>query len=314
MGALSRKNRIKKPKKQKQSLRISSSGLRATVFITVLILGAGVFLWWQFIFNDAERVFQDMLKNSMRTHSITKVINQDAGAQSLRQVSRLQLGEEPAVVGRTVIEQAGPATARVVTEEIGTPELDYVRYVSITTSELDANEEEIDFSDVIGEWGVSDEQPAEAAQGEGFSEAVLGIIPLGNLRQADQRELLNFLQEFDVYEIDHLGVTRSNQDGRPVYSYPISLQPEAYVTYLQQFARAQGLTQLQNINPADFRGVAPIRFTVDVDILSRQPILIEYGQDQRQERLRDYGRIQEVDIPEEAIPASELQRRIQAIQ
>ncbi len=307
----------KKSKKSanQNTFTVSQAAMKATVLVALIILSAGVVLWWQFIFTDAERTFEGMLNKSLNTTSVTRTVSQEAEVQSLEQVNRLQFGADTGVIGQTTITQEGEITAEVVTEEIGTPERDYVRYTLIETSEQDEDGEAIDFSDVVGVWGVSETPAGQPQNGESFSEAVLGVIPFASLTASERKELVQFALEAGVYDVDYLGVTRESENGRPIFTYPVMLQPEAYVSYLQQVAGAMGLTQLENVNPADFRGVAPIRFTVKVDILSRQPTELTYGaQNDRQEVLRDYGVLQPITIPDDPIPAIELQQRIQAAQ
>ncbi|MCA1806705.1 MAG: hypothetical protein LC687_02410, partial [Actinobacteria bacterium] len=234
----------------------------------------------------------------------------------LRQINRLHLGGQAVVSGETTITQSGFTTAQVVTEEIGTPERDYVRYTTVETSERSADGSEFDFSDVVGIWGVSQPQPGQGVQGEAYSEATLGVLPFANLSPSDQKRLYEFTQETQLYKIDYLGIEKIERNGRSTYSYPVLLQPEPYVAYLKQLAELQGLTQLENVNPAQFRSVDPVRFTLEVDILSRQPVFIEYGQDDRQEIIRDFGLLQNVDIPkdEETVPANVLQQRLQDVE
>lgn len=306
------KTRLRKP-----SLSVSTAGIKAATVLGVLVLAVGVFLWSQFIFLDQERVFQDMLKNTLKTQSVTRVIEQDFGLQQLEQISRLHLGGQAVVSGQTTITQTGTAAAEVVTEDIGTPERDFVRYTKIDTSEESADGSDLDFSEIIGIWGVSEPQPGQEGStvGEAYSEATLGVLPFANISPTDQARLYDYTQETQMYKIDYLGITEGERNGRTTYIYPVSLQPEPYVTYLQQLAELQGLTQLEGVNPAQFRNVSPVRIIIEIDVLSRQPVSIEYGEDERQETLRDFGLLRTVDIPqlEDTVPATTLQQRLQSV-
>lgn len=302
-----------KNKKQRQPFVFSRAATKATALIGLVVLSAGLALWWQFIFTDSEQVFKGMVNQTLKTSSVTRSVVQDSGAQTLSQINRLQFGADPAVIGETTISQTGETTAEVITEEIGIPDRDYVRYQSIQTSQRDSDGEAIDFEDVIGIWGVSDSAPGQP--GESFGEAVFGIIPFANLSTSERRELVSLALESNVYDVDYLGVTKDFEDGRMIYTYPVSLQPQAYIAYLQQVASAIGLTQLESVNPADFQGVNPIRFTVKVDMLTRQPVEVDYGmQAQRSETLQSHGVIQSLSLPTDPIPAVELQQRIQSLQ
>lgn len=311
------KQATKKDKaKNKQPFQVTRQALQAAVVFGVLILGAGVFLWWNVLYTDHQNTFEGVLHETLRTHSVTRVVQQEAGLQSLEQVSRLQFGEQAAVFGETVVRQSGEGTAaEVVTEEIGTPQRDYVRYASIDTQERDSDGEVLDFSDAVGVWGVSDVQEGVPEGGESFSEAVLGVIPFGKVSSTDRRELVDLALSTNAYDVDYQGVDEYTENGRLVYEYDVTLQPEPYVGYMQKVAEAVGLTQLRDVDPASFRNVQPITFTLRVDVFSRQINEIVFNvQQDRKETVRGYGILSQVDIPTDPISASELQQRIQAVQ
>lgn len=311
------KNIKKTDKKVRSPFVMTKTAMKTAVVAGFIILGMGGYLWWQFIFTDPEYAFRAMLKNSLRTHSVTKVSDQIGDNQSLEQISRLLLGSEPAVVSQTTITQTAESEvmAEVVTEELGTPTQDFVRYVSISTSQVNDDGQELDFSELLGVWGVTEQQPGQATvQGAAFGEATLGIIPFGLVSSTDQKRLYEFVIENEVYSVDYLGVVKNPDSIRPQYTYPVSIRPEAYVGYLVQFAEAQGLNQLQGVNPADFRNVPAVEFSVTVDVISQRPVEITYAQNTRSERIQAFGVLQDITMPSNAIPAIELQQRLQSVQ
>lgn len=307
--------KIKKPRSTAAKPLFSSAALKAAAISGVVILGVGVVLWWQFVYTDEQLVFEGMLEETLNTRSVTKTVSQETGNQSLQQTNRLQFGANTAVVGRTRIEQTGEAAAKVVTEEVGTPDRDYVRYTTIETTERDNENQELDFQDVLGVWGVSEAMPGQPSQGESFGEAMLGVIPFANVPASERQEILALALEGGAYKVDYLGMTSETENGRPVYTYPVLLQPEPYIDYLKAVASASGIDHLDQLNSADFRGVPEIRFTVRVDVISRQPIEFRFaGDTDREEAIENFGIIRPIDIPTAAIPAQELQQRIQSIQ
>lgn len=312
----SKKAATKDKTKDRQPFQVTRQAIQAAVVFGVLILGSGIFLWWNVLYTDHQNTFEGVLNETLRTHSVTRVVQQEAGLQSLEQVSRLQFGAQAVVYGETVVRQGGEGTsAEVVTEEIGTPQRDYVRYASIETQERDADGEVLDFSDAVGVWGVSDVQEGAVEGGESFSEAVLGVIPFGKVSSTDRRELVDLALSTNAYNVDYQGVDEYTENGRLIYEYGVTLQPEPYVGYLKQVAEAVGLTQLRDVDPASFRNVQPISFVLKVDVLSRQinEIIFDVQQD-RKETVGGYGVLSRVDIPTDPIPAFELQQRIQAVQ
>jgi hypothetical protein len=319
-GGAVKKDRAKVAKRRRFSLRgikPSAVFVRSMVVALVVIVAAGGFLWWRFVFQDAEVVFRDALKQTLRTHSITKVTEQEGPGQSIEQINRLLLGAQAAVLSQTTITQSDgdEVIARVVTDEIGTTERDYIRYREIDTTQESDDGTVLDFQDVAGVWGVSSpDQTIAEDQGEAFGEATLGIVPFGLVSKADQKRLYNFLVENDVYQVDYLAVVRQPDAARFQYVYPVRIQPEPYVQYLKLFAEAQGLNRLQNVSPEMFRGVPAVPFTLTIDVLSRNIVAIDYDQAGRSEQIDSVGALQYVRIPEETVPIAELQQRLQEVQ
>ncbi|MBA3758759.1 hypothetical protein H0X10_03955, partial [Candidatus Saccharibacteria bacterium] len=101
--------------------------------LLILLIFAGLTVWYRNIYSDPRNVFQAMLENSLRTGSVTKEIVQADESQTLDQRVRLLTGDNHTVQGVTNLSQTGLASAKVVTESLGTPTSDFVRYKSIET-------------------------------------------------------------------------------------------------------------------------------------------------------------------------------------
>lgn len=280
--------------------------------VLILVVVLGVNAWYSAIYTDPRRVFNAMIENSLTTSSVTKQITQGDDSQSLNQTTHLQVGDEHVVRGITFLSQKGLASAEVVTESIGTPTTDYVRYKSIDTDQKGTEGNELDFSEVVGAWGES--PGAGQTTGELYNETTLGVIPFGNVHSSEQREaLMRLVSDMDVYKVEYANVTEVTHNGRPVYEYTVKVLPEDYVTYLKAYASAVGLTHLQNVNPAQYANAEPIEFTVQVDVLSRRLAGIIYSNG-RQEQYISYGGYVPVSKPAQTISVDELQNRIQSVQ
>lgn len=252
-----------------------------------------------------------MLENSLRTSSVTKQIIQGDDSQSLDQKVRLQAGEKHVVQGLTTLSQSGQASATVVTESIGTPTSDFVRYRSIETNQKSADGGDLDFSNVIGVWGRSESSGDTA--GELYNETTLSVIPFGNLSAENRRTLMEMINSMDVYKVEYANVRRGSVNGRPAYEYTVKVLPEAYVTLLKAYAQMVGLTQLRNINPANYQNANALEFKVTVDIRTRRLSSVSY-ESGRKENYIAYGTEAEVVLPKETVTVEELQSRIQEVQ
>lgn len=281
------------------------------VVVIIGFIGVGLTYYYRNTYSDPRRVFNAMLENSLRTSSVTKQVAQNSEDQTLDQTVRLQVGGDHIAQGMTKLTQSGLATANVMTESIGTPTSDFVRYRSIQTDQKNEAGEDLDFSQIIGVWGRTEN--AESTSGELYNELVLGVIPIGNLSQKDRAELLNLMTELDVYKVEFENVKTTTFDGRIAYQYPVKVLPQAYVTMLKTYAEKVGLTHLEEINPQNYANAEAIEFTVTVDVLTRRLAGIEYGSG-RQEQYTAYGTKSEVELPTDTVSIEELQSRLQNIE
>jgi hypothetical protein len=281
------------------------------VVVVLLALLAGLIVWYKNIYSDPRRVFDAMLENSLRTTSVTKQIIQGDESQSLDQRLRLQNGEVHTVQGVTDLRQTGLASAEVITESIGTPTADFVRYRSINTDQKREDGGELDFSKVLDVWGRT--EASQETSGELYNETVLGVIPIGNMPAADRKKLLELARELEVYKVEYARVQRTVTNGRPTYEYTVKVLPEAYVTFLKAYAQSVGLTHLRNIRAADYKDATPLEFKVVVDVYSRRLSSINYASG-RNERYLDYGQQTDVVVPKDSVTVEELQSLIQQVQ
>ena len=280
----------------------------------VALFGVTSWAWWHYIRSNPERTFYAALENSLRARGVSRTVRQVAGSQELEQKVQLNLTTDHMVKSETSISQSGTVDAKVKTETISTPDAQYVRYTEIKTNEKNSKGEDVDFSELINVWGVSEATSPNQSTSELYGESVLGVIPVGNLNADERINLMNSIRENNIYEFDNSKVEKSLEDGRPIYTYNITVAPEQYVAMLKQFASDIGLTSLENVDPAQYKDSPPLDFKVRVDVWSQSIVGIEYSGGARKEALNSYGIYTTVDEPMETIPLQDLQVKLQEIQ
>ncbi len=291
----------------------SASQLVAELMIVfgVITLCVGAFLWWHYIVSNPKRVFWGMMNSSLQTPSMTIRTLQSDESQTVDQVVRLNVNGQHVAHGRTVLSQTG-STSSVTTETIGTPHGDYIRYLAVNTNQKGANGQPLNFSQLLNVWGKT---PTDATDtnGDSYNQAVLGLIPYGNLDQAQRQELVKLMEQ--AYSFNNNEVAKHVVKGRPVYDYNIEVKPKAYVVMLKRFGAMTGLTQLEQIDPANYESASPINFVLTVDVWSRQALTIHYPKSNRVEKLSGWGVVASpVALPKDAIGVDELQGRLQTLQ
>lgn len=289
--------------------------VRLIVLIALVIFVGGSWLWWQKVHNSPKNVFEAMLNNSLRTRGLTRHTVQSGDLQQLDQHVRLQSGQQAIAQSRTTLTQGAVQNpdASVKTESIGTPAVDYIRYVDIQTTQRNKDGQAFDFGEVLNRWGVTATDSLQT-DGELFGEASLGVIPTGYLAPSKRAGIVKLIHDRNIYQIDYQTVERSTENGRPRYAYKVKANPEDYLIMLKEFAAALGLTQLKDLQPETYRGSAMLEFSVVVDVWSRQLVSLDFAASGRTETYSSYGARTPVELPTDTISVQELQLRLQTVQ
>ena len=283
---------------------------RTSLILAVALVLAGVFAWWQFIWQSPARVFDDMLAGNLQTTSVTKTISVGNGTQSVDQTVRLQMGGTNAADWLVFAKQNGTS---VGTESIGTPTAGYLRYIQINTG----TKHGLDFSGVTNVWGKSDGK-TDASLGDLYSQTLLDItsaptLPIGNLSAGARENLLAFNRDEKVFTPDFGKVKQETVGQRPVYTYSVAVRLQSYVRLMQLFAHDVGLKSLDTVDPNQYAGLSPVTITVSVDRLSHQLVKISYGNSGFLQTYGDWGLLTPITVPSHTITTTELQQRLQSL-
>lgn len=281
----------------------------------IFIVSGGA--WLYHTHNDPRQVFEAMLVNNLKTTGYVDQISQGNEAQDEQDTVEFVTGPLYTAHAQTVLKQGLVNPDIVKKESIGTPYLDFLRFVSIETTQKSASGKPLDFSHVVNTWGKAATAPGvKQTTGQLYNQAMLGVVPFGNLSAADRKELIQLIHDQKVYQVDYSSVVKQTVHGRPVYTYKVNLLPKAYVLMLKSFGSSVGLTQLKNINPEDeqYATAQPIPFTFKVDAWSRQLVEVDYAGGARKEVIRSFGLQKPVALPTQTIPLDDIQTRLQSVQ
>jgi hypothetical protein len=298
--------------KQGGLLSKARSVVTSTKFIVTLaaLVVIGTFGAWQYHnMTNVDRVFWGMVDNSMQTTAYVRHTQQKSGGQSVDQIFETATAPQHKLFSDTVFTQTGVDSATAVTENIGTPTDDYVRYTSIETAK------NLDFSAILGVWGITEAQTPGQTTGQLYNQAVLGIIPTGNISAAQRREIIKVMHEKNAYSYSVVETKRSLPFGRPTYTLRVIVNPVGYITALKQFAGVIGLNHLEQINPEDYAQAAKLSFTVSVDGWTHQMTATDEGNGAKVEVITGRNLRKKLpDTPTQTIPVDELQQQLQSVQ
>lgn len=299
---------------RKSLLQIVTS-IKFIVSLAVVVAAATLVAWTYHNSTNADRIFWGMVDSSLQTTAYTRHTQQKNASQSVDQI--LQTSTQPVqeVYAETVFEQSGVDAAQAITENIGTPTYDYVRYTSITTSQKDAQGKPLDFSSVLNLWGVTQVDDESQTTGQLYNQAVLGLIPIGNLNASQRRELIGAMRDHGAYSYKITKTTRSWPFGRPTYTFSVTIKPVPYITALKQYAAAVGLNHLEQIDPEQYASAQQLAFDLTIDGWTHQATSTMQGGGAKTESVSGYNLKKTLPAaPEDAISVDELQTKLQSVQ
>ena len=286
------------------------------IISVAVIIGVSTFLAWQYHnTTNADRVFWGMVDENLQTSAYSRNTVQKNGSQSVTQVIQTATSPQQLIYSQTVFQQTGVDSATAITENIGTPTEDYVRYNSIVTSQKSANGGQLDFSDVVGKWAAAGSGAGGETTGQQYNQAVLGIIPTGNLSSAERRAIIKTMKDQGTYRYSVIETKRTWPFGRPTYTFQVTVSPEGYITTLKQFAEEVGLNHLEKVQPADYASSQKLTFIVSVDGWTHQMTRADQNQGARSETISGRNLKKTLpSTPSDTIPVDELQARLQSVQ
>lgn len=293
--------------------------ITSTKFIVsvALVLLAGAAIAWQYHnVTNPDRLFWGAVNNSLQTTSYTRHSTIKEGPQSVDQIISTTTEPKQRVFGDTEFTQTGVDSTTARTENIGTPVYDYVRYTSIVTAAKGERDgKPLDFSSILHTWGGTNPADTSVTQGQLYNQAVLGVIPIGNLTAAQRHDLVKLMKDQKAYNYKVVETNRSGIFRRPTYVMTVTVNPVPYITAIQQFAKEVGMTHLEGINPADYKDAEQLLFTVSIDGWSHQVVQTAQSAGSRTENISGRNlRKQLPDAPKNTISVDELQSRLQSIQ
>ncbi len=297
-----------------KTIKLHITTIRSLIFAGIIILIASSVLWFKTVYSSPTNVFNRMITNSLSSQSVSKIAIQKGDSQNLEQASTLVTRPDQRVHSTSILSQGENLDTVITTESIASPEYDFVRYNDISTTQKTPSGGVYDFSSILGLWGKSDIASKDGNGAQLYNQTLLGVVPIANLPVAKRKELIKQIKTDTVFKYDSSATKRQITNGRPVYSYEVTVKPESYVSMLKNFSKTVGITQLEQIDPAQYADSVPLKFTFEIDVWSGQLTKIIYENSVRTENLTAYGVWSQIELPATSIGVDELQTRLRQIQ
>ncbi len=281
--------------------------VRALVIGGALLYVISGLMWWNGVYLNPQRVFDDMLANNLSTRSVTKNITLEASGEQLTQTVRLQLGEANAAFWLVTAKYDGNS---VTTESVGTPQADYVRYTKIESNNQEAIKQ---YKSALNQWAKSI-APTETAGGL-FQQALLDINyapvpPVGYVMPDSRNQMLKFIREHNIFRPDYETVRTVAVGNRQAFEYTVMVEQAPYVRLMQSFEKNFGYNTLSDVSATQYQGQPADKIVMAVDKLSHQLVRVSYERTGYTETFSGYGIAQPIQIPSRTIPLDTLRQRL----
>lgn len=297
-----------------------------TIVALVIILVTMGFWWWSEQ-KDPQNVFENAIKNQLRTKGVIKMVQQGSEQQGLNQAVSFNGTGEGQIFASTIISQSSQNTnAQVKTETIGTPSQEFFRYVQIDTDQTNAQGEQLDFSSVVGVWGDKSSQSQSSPGPELYDEFVFGAVPTEYMSAADADQLLNTMIEEGVYTPDYESAQLEYVSGcvgtfcdafsfnkRPVMTFNVELNVAKYIELLKTFGDKIGQDRYANEQTEQYQNQPNLNFTLAVDVLTQRIKTIGFPNGAI-ETYGSYGAQRTHELPNNTVPFEQIVEDINKLQ
>jgi hypothetical protein len=293
----------------------SLSQKRQTYFVLygfgALLLLIGIVLWWTKVSVNPKRVFWDTIGNSMSTNGVTLHIDEKSGTANDSQSIQYSLGTTNQVHAIRSVRQNGTT---VKTESIGTDSKTFTRYTEVKTPKKDMK-----LDKVLNVWA---DPTSNGTTAQLLPQVALGLalplgavpVPIGYINPDDRNAIIKSMQQRVLYQVDFNKVKKHSDNGRLLYDYTVSMQPQLYLDTLKVFAQKTGIKELENIDTAQYANVGTIKVTLTIDAHSKTLTKVADSDQGYTETYDGYGVQTNITAPNSAISMTELQKRLSALQ
>ncbi len=276
----------------------------------MVILLVTSYFWYTRLYMTPERRFWTALNNSMSTPSVVRTLTQGGSGNEVVQDYRFHFVPQRVVENKVVYtEKSATTDTSVTTEGIIFPGEQFLRYTSFTNSRTD-NEENSNIDSVLGKWAAQSSEDAEEAKLNYLSEQV-SLVVIGNYSPEFRSEMLNDMQDKQVYG-PNLGTPMEDKlNDETVYVYNISVKLKNYAELLNKAFVEAGYGEFPPLNPDNYREDSAVNGNIYVRKKDNAVVGINFGG--REERYGNYGVVKQINKPEVSLSVEELQTQVQQL-
>lgn len=223
--------------------------------------------------SSSDEVFNQAIENQLSAQNIYRSRTIEEGKSSQKQVTVVNFSNKDNPISHDLVEinnQSQGQDVQVVTEGIGTPKADYIRYIKLDgTGSTTA-------SNIIGKWAKNEATPTQPAQ---FLDNAIFGSPLmtGPLSNTTRSFIMNEVTKNKAIKIKSVD-TNSQVDGKKVYKYTVDLNLKSYIPLYKKYLNELGLGKTAEKLTAP-QSDSNLQMVIYIDPVTKRIIKAESPQD-----------------------------------
>lgn len=281
------------------------------IVCAVALFAASGYYWYKNVLINPNRVLDGALNKSLQSTSVDKTITQENGQSKFEQVAHLSFTPNVLAQSITKLDQSSEmGNTSVLTETIGTNDVDLIRYTGINIEGTNAKQQ--NFDEILNVWGERKSDPQSGQNVSFLNDALFMAVPFGNLNNDQRKELIGEIKKVGLYKDAKTKTEYKN--GRPVVSYTVDIDPQALVEILAKYISVTGIGSSDGLDPAAYKGASKIPIEINIDAISRHINYVDFTGSNRKETYDSYNAVRDIDLPKDTIGVDELQQRLSKIE
>jgi hypothetical protein len=211
----------------------------AVIIAVIVVIVFGGWYYCNKVYLKPENVFWATMDRNLQTGSITKAYSEGNELQSYGLVTKLQFKGQLASQTTVVVkDETAGASSTVITNTVGTPTQDFLKYSQITSETAEVPQS------AIGVWAVNTANDTQTAQ-VFLNELTSSPLLFGYLNHNQRSELIKAMRDNQAFEVDFASTDTTKEfNGKKVYSYDVTINLANYLPIYQTYLRMMGQAQL----------------------------------------------------------------------
>lgn len=295
----------------KRDYTFDSQIVRTIFIVALLVLSAGIMMWYENIHKNPSNVFWGMVRNNLSTYGVTRSITQGANAGvGFERKSKIAYIPEFSIEATTKLTQANQQQTTIVnTRSITKNGRTVSSYQGIVGDRIDKNK----VAPLLNSWFEDNLSKDQIAEVVGVIPGyVAGSPPFVSLDHQTVLTELDAIAKDGTYTVDYSGVKKVVVDGKNALEFDVKVDVVGYLKMLGRISKQSGF-QVSPLDINNFKDNPPIELLMTASIDGKQLLQVADKQTSRVETFSGYGATSSLELPTADTNKQKIQGLLKAL-